>query len=103
MALLTRQLLTEGNGPYREMGSFEIVDWKVEPAFRAHYWAIQMPFEGDKLFLHLWKNTPYRADIDSDSLFRILETAINQNYLTVLKVIWPYKKYLRMPHSTMIS
>ncbi len=103
MALLTRQLLTEGNGPYKEKGFFEVVDWKVKPAFRPHYWATQMPLEEGKLFLQLWKNTPYKGDIDSASLYRILEAAVNRNFLEVVQEIWPYEKYLRMPHKAYVT
>ncbi len=94
--MVTRDLLTEGNGPHFRNGPRE--DWNVHPAFRPHYWCGLWIYNGDKVFQHLWEHPlTKKEDLDADSLYWILDLAIHKNYIAVFHTLWDHPSRTAIP------
>ncbi len=83
--MLTTRLLDEDNGPVSNHDGVHVAQ-----KFRAHLYSLNWMIEGDRVFLQLWNNTPNQADLDTDSLYWIMDKAVGKNYLAVVQELWDH-------------
>ncbi len=80
---ITNQLLAEDNGP----DDMNVPFWQVKPKFRPLYW-LNLWSPGDHLFHHLWKSMKSKTELDQDSLFWILDFALQEDNVGIFRELW---------------
>ncbi len=87
ISVVTDQLLGENFGPhYRNY----VATWNVAPEFRPFYWLSLWYDKGDRVFLHLWRHSQNKNQLDLDSLYWILNFAMFKNYLAIFQTLWDH-------------